>query len=74
MLDGLRECKLPVAPLGVASTSDAFPSSWFPLNLVCPLTEFSAEFQAIAFALEGKETEAGLRGSFGRPRIPGDAA
>jgi hypothetical protein len=57
VLDGLRECKLPVALQAFASTSDAFPSSWSPLNLVCPLTEFSAEFQAIAFALERKETE-----------------
>src|SRR5207302_4574467 len=40
-----------------AASSDAFPRSWSPLNLVCPLTDFSAEFQAIAFALETKGTE-----------------
>ena len=37
--------------------SETFPPAWAPLNLVCPLTEFSAEFQAIAFALENKGTE-----------------
>ncbi len=57
VLDGLRECRLPVALQAFASTSQAFPTSWSPLNLVCPLTEFSAEFQAIAFALEHQETE-----------------
>lgn len=57
VLDGLRECSLPVALQAFASGSDAFPSAWSPLSLVCPLTEFSAEFQAIAFALEAKGTE-----------------
>ena len=57
LLDGLRDCKLPVALQAFASTSTAFPPAWLPLNLVCPLTEFSAEFQSIAFALEGTDTE-----------------
>ncbi len=57
LLDGLRDCKLPVALQAFASTSSAFPPAWFPLNLVCPLTEFSAEFQAIAFSLENADTE-----------------
>jgi hypothetical protein len=56
-LDGLRDCRLPVALQAFASDSDAFPRSWFPLNLVCPLTEFSAEFQAMALALESQGTE-----------------
>ena len=47
LLDGLRDCKLPVALQAFAASSDAFPPSWSPLNLVCPLTDFSAEFQAI---------------------------
>jgi hypothetical protein len=56
-LDGLGDCRLPVALQAFAAHSDAFPSSWFPLNLVAPLTEFSAEYQAIAFALESTATE-----------------
>ena len=57
LLDGLRDCKLPVALQAFAPQSEALPSAWTPLNLVCPLTEFSAEFQAIAYALEHPETE-----------------
>lgn len=57
VLDGLRDCRLPVALQAFAATTDAFPAAWAPLNLVCPLTEFSAEFQAIAFALENPGTE-----------------
>ena len=57
VLDGLRECTLPVALQAFASQAESFPASWAPLNLVCPLTEFSAEFQAIAFALENPSTE-----------------
>lgn len=57
VLDGLRDCRLPVALQAFAGASEAFPAAWAPLNLVCPLTEFSAEFQAIAFALENQGTE-----------------
>ena len=57
LLDGLRDCKLPVALQAFASMSDDFPAAWLPLDLVCPLTDFSAEFQAISFALESRETE-----------------
>ncbi len=46
LLDGLRDCKLPVALQAFATQADAFPGAWTPLNVVCPLTEFSAEFQA----------------------------
>lgn len=57
VLDGLRDCRLPVALQAFAPSSEVFPAAWSPLNLVCPLTEFSAEFQAIAFALENPGTE-----------------
>jgi hypothetical protein len=57
VLEGVRECKLPIALQAFAARGEAFPRSWAPLNLVCPLTEFSAEFQAIAFALENPSTE-----------------
>jgi Family of unknown function (DUF5682) len=57
LLDKLRECRLPVALQAFASQVEGFPRSWVPLSVVAPLTEFSAEFQAIAFALENPETE-----------------
>jgi hypothetical protein len=57
LLDKLRDCKLPVALQAFAGHSDAFPKSWTPLSVVAPLTEFSAEYQAIAFALDNPETE-----------------
>ena len=57
VVDKLRDCKLPVALQAFAGHSDAFPKSWTPLSVVAPLTEFSAEYQAIAFALEHPETD-----------------
>ncbi len=57
LLDKLRDCKLPVALQAFAGHSDAFPAAWTPLSVVAPLTEFSAEYQAIAFALENPQTE-----------------
>ena len=51
LLAGLAECSLPVALQAFASQTEGFPVDWAPLNLVCPLSEFSAEFQAIAFCL-----------------------
>ena len=56
LLDKLRDCKLPVALQAFAGHSDAFPKSWTPLSVVAPLTEFSAEYQAIAFALDNQQT------------------
>lgn len=53
----LRDCKLPVALQAFALGSEAFPRDWSPLSVVAPLTEFSAEYQAIAYALEHPETE-----------------
>ncbi len=52
LLEGLRNCRLPVALQAFAPKPVGFPEAWSPLNLVMPLSEFSAEFQAIAFALE----------------------
>ncbi len=53
--EGLRDCRLPVAARPSPPRRRSFPASLVPLNLVCPLTEFSAEFQAIAFALENPQ-------------------
>jgi hypothetical protein len=57
LVEKLRDCKLPVALQAFAGQSDAFPKSWTPLSVVAPLTEFSAEYQAIAFALEHPGTD-----------------
>ena len=57
LLDKLRDCKLPVALQAFAGQTDSFPLSWTPLSVVAPFTEFSAEYQAIVYALENPGTE-----------------
>ncbi len=57
LVNDLRECKLPVAFQAFATESEAFPKQWAPLSVIAPLTEFSAEFQAIAFCLNNPDTE-----------------
>jgi hypothetical protein len=57
LLDKLRDCKLPVALQAFAGQTDSFPASWTPLSVVAPITEFSAEYQAMVFALENSSTE-----------------
>ncbi|GIJ43904.1 hypothetical protein Val02_07900 [Virgisporangium aliadipatigenens] len=52
LLDELRNCRLPVALQAFASETDGFPKDWSPLNVVAPITEASAEYQAIAYALD----------------------
>jgi hypothetical protein len=52
LLDELRNCRLPVAVQAFASEIDGFPASWSPLSVVAPITEASAEYQAIAYALD----------------------
>ncbi|MEV0247733.1 DUF5682 family protein [Nocardia sp. NPDC050712] len=52
MLDELRNCKLPVAVQAWAGELDGFPKEWAPLSVVAPITEASAEYQAIAYALD----------------------
>ncbi|EYF08761.1 DUF5682 family protein [Chondromyces apiculatus] len=56
-LKGLEHCKFPVALQAFAPEAPEFPPDWTPLNLVLPLTEFSAEYQAIAFCMEHPETK-----------------
>ncbi|MGW0334321.1 hypothetical protein ACWD0J_21040 [Streptomyces sp. NPDC003011] len=51
LLPELRNCKLPVAVQAFASEVDGFPAEWSPLSVVAPITEASAEYQAIAYAL-----------------------
>ncbi|MET7439201.1 DUF5682 family protein [Streptomyces sp. NPDC005568] len=52
LLTELRNCKLPVAIQAFASEVDGFPAEWSPLSVVAPITEASAEYQAIAYALD----------------------
>ncbi|MDI1462589.1 DUF5682 family protein [Catellatospora sp. KI3] len=52
LLTELRNCKLPVAVQAFASELDGFPQDWAPLSVVAPVTEASAEYQAIAYALD----------------------
>ncbi|MFJ3576146.1 DUF5682 family protein [Streptomyces rubiginosohelvolus] len=52
LLDELRNCRLPVAVQAFASDVDGFPAEWAPLSVVAPITEASAEYQAIAYALD----------------------
>lgn len=51
VLPGLADCQLPIALQAFATETAGFPDDWSPLTVVAPLTEFSAEFQAIAYAL-----------------------
>lgn len=52
LLTELRNCHLPVALQAFAAEGDGFPRSWAPLSLIAPITESSAEYQAIAYALD----------------------
>ena len=55
-LAGLEHCRFPVALQAFAPEATAFPPDWTPLNLVAPLTEFSAEYQAIAYCQQNPGT------------------
>lgn len=52
LLTELRNCRLPVAVQAFASEVDGFPAEWAPLSVVAPITEASAEYQAISYALD----------------------
>ncbi|UCM91259.1 DUF5682 family protein [Streptomyces marincola] len=52
LLTELRNCKLPVALQAFATEVDGIPAEWSPLSVVAPITEASAEYQAIAYALD----------------------
>ncbi|MFF3332478.1 DUF5682 family protein [Streptomyces sp. NPDC002888] len=52
LLTELRNCRLPVAVQSYATEVDGFPAEWAPLSVVAPITEASAEYQAIAYALD----------------------
>ena len=50
-VDDLAQCTLPVALQAFAGVVEGHPPAWAPLSIVAPITEFSAEYQAIAYAL-----------------------
>ncbi|MEX3099316.1 DUF5682 family protein [Streptomyces sp. ST1015] len=52
LLTELRNCRLPVAVQAFAGEIEGFPLDWAPLSVVAPITEASAEYQAIAYALD----------------------
>ncbi|GAA3533503.1 hypothetical protein GCM10022419_010940 [Nonomuraea rosea] len=52
LLTELRNCRLPVAVQAFATDIEGFPKTWAPLSVVAPITEASAEYQAISYALE----------------------
>ncbi|MFJ5531788.1 hypothetical protein [Streptomyces sp. NPDC093261] len=52
LLTELRNCRLPVAVQAFATEVEGFPADWAPLSVVAPITEASAEYQAIAYALD----------------------
>jgi hypothetical protein len=56
-LVGLQHCRFPVALQAYAPEAPAFPVEWTPLNCVLPLTEFSAEYQAIAHCIANPDTK-----------------
>ncbi|GIL31510.1 DUF5682 family protein [Actinocatenispora comari] len=51
LLGELANCTLPVALQAYASELDGFPAEWGPLSVIAPITEASAEYQAISYAL-----------------------
>ncbi|WP_424216564.1 hypothetical protein ACN20G_31020 (plasmid) [Streptomyces sp. BI20] len=51
LLAELRNCRLPVALQAFAGEVDGFPAATAPLSVIAPITEASAEYQAIAYAL-----------------------
>jgi hypothetical protein len=57
LLAELRNCRLPVAVQAFAAELSGFPREWAPLSVVAPITEASAEYQAIAYALDSPGVE-----------------
>ncbi|RMI32586.1 DUF5682 family protein [Nocardia stercoris] len=52
VVDELRNCKLPVALQAFAGDVAGHPAELAPLSVIAPITESSAEYQAIAYALD----------------------
>ncbi|SDR28121.1 DUF5682 family protein [Thermostaphylospora chromogena] len=52
LLPELRNCRLPVALQAFSTEIEGFPPEAGPLSVIAPITEASAEYQAIAYALD----------------------
>src|SRR5690606_1160001 len=83
LLTELRNCRLPVAVQAFASEVKGFPPEWAPLSVVAPITEASAEYQAIAYALDtaggevvrvGRAEDQVVQGDARGERVPEPAA
>jgi hypothetical protein len=57
VVTNLYDCKLPIALQAFASESDVIDPDTLPVTIVAPLTEASAEYQAIAYCLQHPETQ-----------------
>ncbi|MEV0644121.1 DUF5682 family protein [Phytomonospora sp. NPDC050363] len=57
LLAELTNCRLPVALQAYATDLDGFPPGFGPLSVIAPITESSAEYQAIAYALTTPDVE-----------------
>lgn len=57
LVENLHDCRLPVALQAFAATSETLPQDALPVSVVAPLTEASAEYQAIAYTLTHPETQ-----------------
>ncbi|GAB1543149.1 hypothetical protein NUACC21_58230 [Scytonema sp. NUACC21] len=57
VVEHLQDCKLPVALQAFAAESKTFSPKLMPLSAVAPLTEASAEYQAIAYTLQHPKTQ-----------------
>ena len=54
---GLLDSSLPVALQAFAGEVKGFPEEWAPLSVIAPLTELSAEYQAIAYASQNPDVK-----------------
>jgi hypothetical protein len=57
LVEHLRDCKLPIALQAFAAESETLPPDLLPVTVVAPLTEASAEYQAIVYTLHHPETQ-----------------
>jgi hypothetical protein len=57
LIENLKDCKLPVALQAFAAESDTLPADKLPVMVVAPLTESSAEYQAIAYTVTHPDTQ-----------------
>jgi hypothetical protein len=57
LVEQLKDCKLPVALQAFAADSDVLPPEVMPVTVVAPITEASAEYQAMAYTLTHPETQ-----------------